>query len=100
MAGKCKVTEFMHADDPEENIENHHMDSNFAQLIKFCKFYGKFSSGVSLFINKIMCFTVLVDSFNMHVVDHINLMDPYYLIGKFGSYWKELCSVVQGSFVW
>ena len=27
-----------------------------------------------------MCFTILVDSFNMHVVDHINLIDPYYLI--------------------
>lgn len=34
----------------------------------------------------IMCFTILVDSFNMHVVDHINLVDPYYLIGiVFGS---------------
>ena len=58
-----------------------HLDRNFAELIHFCKFYGKFSIGVSLFINKIMCFTILVDSFNMHIVDHINLIDPYYLIG-------------------
>ena len=58
-----------------------HLDNNFAELIHFCKFYGKFSIGVSLFINKIMCFTILVDSFNMHIVDHINLIDPYYLIG-------------------
>lgn len=62
------------------------LDQNFAELIQFCKFYGKFSNGVSLFINKIMCFTILVDSFNMHIVDHINLIDPYYLIGiVFGS---------------
>lgn len=57
------------------------LDVNISQLINFCKFYGKFSNGVSLFINKIMCFTILVDSFNMHIVDHINLIDPYYLIG-------------------
>lgn len=57
------------------------MDKNFAELIHFCNFFGKFSIGVSLFINKIMCFTILVDSFNMHIVDHINLIDPYYLIG-------------------
>ena len=63
----------------EENGDK--MDDNFAELIIFCKFYGKFSNGVSLFINKIMCFTILVDSFNMHIVDHINLIDPYYLIG-------------------
>lgn len=56
------------------------VDTNFTQLIQFCKFYGKFSNGVSLFINKIMCFTILVDSFNMNIVDHINLIDPYYLI--------------------
>lgn len=59
---------------------NHMVDTNFTQLIQFCKFYGKFSNGVSLFINKIMCFTILVDSFNMNIVDHINLIDPYYLI--------------------
>ena len=27
-----------------------------------------------------MCFTILVDSFNMRIVDHINLVDPYYLM--------------------
>lgn len=57
------------------------LDHNVSELINFCKFYGKFSNGVSLFINKIMCFTILVDCFNMHIVDHINLIDPYYLIG-------------------
>jgi hypothetical protein len=35
---------------------------------------------VSLFIHKIMCFTILVDSFNMHIVDHINLIHPYSLL--------------------
>lgn len=62
-------------------IEESLLDVNFSELVKFCKFYAKFSNGVGLFINKIMCFTVLVDSFNMHIVDHINLIDPYYLIG-------------------
>ena len=49
-------------------------------IVKFCQYYGKYSCGVGLFISKIMCFTVLVDSFNMNVVDHINMIDPYYLI--------------------
>ena len=49
-------------------------------MLDFCRFYGKFSTGVSLFIHKIMCFTILVDSFNMHIVDHINLIHPYSLL--------------------
>ena len=66
---------------PEYEATENNLDVNISELINVCKFYGKFSNGVSLFINKIMCFTILVDSFNMHIVDHINLIDPYYLIG-------------------
>ena len=66
---------------PIQEASESSLDINVSQLINFCKFYGKFSNGVSLFINKIMCFTILVDCFNMHIVDHINLIDPYYLIG-------------------
>lgn len=51
--------------------------NNFSDLLDFCRFYGKYSTGVSLFIHKIMCFTILVDAFNMHIVDHINLIHPY-----------------------
>lgn len=56
------------------------LSNNFSDLLDFCRFYGKFSTGVSLFIHKIMCFTILVDSFNMHIVDHINLIHPYSLL--------------------
>lgn len=51
--------------------------NNFSDLLDFCSFYGKFSTGVSLFIHKVMCFAILVDSFNMNIVDHINLIHPY-----------------------
>lgn len=56
------------------------ISNNFSDLLDFCRFYGKFSTGVSLFVHKIMCFTIMVDSFNMHIVDHINLIHPYSLL--------------------
>jgi len=62
----------------DDDIEG--LDDNFTELMHFCRYFGKFSTGVSLFIHKVMCFTILVDSFNMHIVDHINLIQPYSLI--------------------
>lgn len=81
MATKSRLKMTQNYYDPySSNIEEHHHDSNMTHLIKFCQYYGKYSSGVGLFISKIMCFTILVDSFNMNIVDHINLIDPYYLM--------------------
>lgn len=51
----------------------------FLEVMNFCKYYGRFATGASLFIHMTMCFTILVDSFNMHVVDHMTLLDPYSL---------------------
>lgn len=70
MAGKTEV-------EKEKEIEG--LDDNFSDLMHFCRFYGKFSTGVSLFIHKVMCFSILLDSFNMHIVDHITLIRPYNL---------------------
>jgi len=77
------------AGDEVSTVEKSQND-NFSEIMKLCRFYGKFSSGVTLFIHIAMCFTILVDSFNMHVVDEISLIDPYSLIailcGVFGMY--------------
>jgi hypothetical protein len=62
----------------DENAED--IGNTLSDVIDFCKFYGKFSTGVSLFVHKIMCFTILVDSFNMQVLDQINLIEPYSLL--------------------
>lgn len=70
MAGKT-------SDEKEEDMEG--LDDNFTDLMHFCRFYGKFSTGASLFIHKVMCFSILLDSFNMHIVDHITLIRPYNL---------------------
>lgn len=51
--------------------------NNFSDLLDFCSFYGKYSTGVSLFIHKVMCFAILVDSFNSNIVENINLIHPY-----------------------
>jgi hypothetical protein len=56
------------------------IEDGFSQIIHFCDTFSCFSSGASLFINKILCFTILVDSFNMSIVKTIVLVDPYYLI--------------------
>ena len=58
----------------------HEIDSNFADVMVFCRFYGKFATGASLFIHKVMCFAILVDSFNMHKYHDIILFEPYCLI--------------------
>lgn len=70
MAGKTQ-------EEKEAEVEG--LDDNFVNLMHFCRYYGKFSTGASLFIHKVMCFVILLDSFNMHIVDHINLIKPYSL---------------------
>lgn len=69
MAGKSKE------DDDIEDI-----NESFAEVMHFSTYYGKFGTGVTLFIHKVMCFTILVDSFNMHKYHHISLIQPYTLI--------------------
>jgi hypothetical protein len=54
--------------------------NNFSELLDFCSFFGKFSTGVSLFIHKVMCFAILVDTFNMHIVENVNIIHPYYVL--------------------
>jgi hypothetical protein len=59
-------------------------ETNIGELIKFSDFYGKFSNGVSLFVLKILCFTILLDSFNMYIVKNIVVLNPdslFYMIG-------------------
>ena len=51
-------------------------DRNIIEIIKFSKFYAKFSNGVSLFILKILCFALILDSFNQYMVDRVNILDP------------------------
>lgn len=46
-----------------------------------CKYFGKFSNGITLFILKILCFVILVDSFNINIVSSIIVIDPYYILG-------------------
>ena len=65
---------------PKPELESKGLDDNFTEVMHFCRYFGKFSTGVSLFVHKIMCFTILLDSFNMHIVDHINLIEPYSLV--------------------
>jgi hypothetical protein len=56
-------------------------NENFKDVVESCRFFGKFSNGVALFITKILCFVILVDSFNIHIVDTIVIIDPYYILG-------------------
>ena len=56
-------------------------NSNFTDVINCCKFFAKFSNGVSLFILKILVFVILVDAFNINVVKNIVVIDPYYILG-------------------
>lgn len=58
-------------------------DVNIINLTRTCIFYGKFATGTSLFISKIMIFTILVDCFNMNIVGSILLVKPYELIAIF-----------------
>jgi len=56
-------------------------NENFKDVIDSCNFFGKFSNGVALFILKILCFVILVDSFNINIVESIIIIDPYYILG-------------------
>lgn len=56
-------------------------NDNFRDVIESCRFFGKFSNGVTLFILKILCFVILVDSFNIHIVNTLIVIDPYYILG-------------------
>ena len=51
-------------------------EKNFIELIKFSRFFGKFSNGFSLYILKILCFVILIDSFNMYVIKIVNVLNP------------------------
>jgi hypothetical protein len=65
----------------DQNLEEEKkIDSGFIEIVHFSEFFAKFACGSSLFINKILCFTILVDSFNMNIVETIVLVDPYYLL--------------------
>ena len=55
--------------------------SNFAEVIENCRYFGKFSNGITLFILQILCFVILVDSFNINIVSSIIVIDPYYIFG-------------------
>jgi type IV secretory pathway VirB3-like protein len=56
-------------------------NSSFSEVIECCHFFGKFSNGITLFIMKILCFVILVDSFNINIVSSIIVIDPYYILG-------------------
>lgn len=56
-------------------------NSSFSEVIDCCHFFGKFSNGITLFILKILCFVILVDSFNINIVSSIIVIDPYYILG-------------------
>ena len=63
-----------------KDSEDTDKDVSFSEVMHFCNYYGKFATGASLFIHKAMCFTILVDSFNMHKVQQLSLMEPYNLL--------------------
>lgn len=58
-------------------------DVTFVNLNRTCTFYGKFSTGTSLFILQIMLFTILVDCSNMNIVKNLVVIEPYYIIAIF-----------------
>lgn len=56
-------------------------NKNFLDVINCCRYFGKFSNGVTLFVLKVLAFVILVDSFNLNVVSTIVVIDPYYILG-------------------
>ena len=48
-----------------KNIKDKNTLNNLDEIDNICRMFGKFSSGVSLFIMIILCFVILVDSFNI-----------------------------------
>lgn len=65
------------------NRKEMEIDQTFVNLNRTCTFYGKFSTGASLFILKIMLFTIIVDCMNMNVVKNLLVIDPYYIVAIF-----------------
>lgn len=61
--------------------ENQIKNSQFSDVIDSCRYFGKFSNGTTLFILKILCFVILVDSFNINIVSSIIVIDPHYIFG-------------------
>lgn len=61
------------------SMESQQKSRGFYEVSKICNYYGKFSNGVTLFISKILCFLILLDSFNLHLVSQILLLDPAYI---------------------
>lgn len=56
-------------------------NQNFTDVIACCKFFAKFSNGVTLFVMKVLAFVILVDAFNINVVSTIVVIDPFYILG-------------------
>ena len=63
------------------NIECQKTKENLNDIENTCKIFGKFSTGVSLFILIILCFVILVDSFNIQIVKQIIVIEPGYILG-------------------
>lgn len=61
--------------------EFQNMNQNFTDVISCCRFFGKFSNGVTLFVLKVLVFVILVDAFNINIVSSIVVIDPYYILG-------------------
>lgn len=59
-------------------------EDNFNEIVTFSDYYGKFSNGVSLFVTKILCFTVMIDSFNMYMVNNVSVLNPDHLFSMIG----------------
>jgi Na+/H+-translocating membrane pyrophosphatase len=63
------------------NIDDENAISNFNDIISTCRMFGKFSNGVSQFITIIVSFVILLDNFNIQIVDTIIVIEPFYLLG-------------------
>lgn len=61
--------------------EFQNINEGFVDIINCCRFFGKFSNGVTLFVLKILAFVILVDAFNINIVSTIIVIDPYYILG-------------------
>ena len=62
-------------------IEDEAAIKNFDQITVTCRMFGKLSNGVALFILIVLCFVILVDSFNIQIVDTIIVIEPFYILG-------------------
>ena len=74
-------------------------NSNFTDVINCCKFFSKFSNGVTLFVLKVLVFVILVDAFNINVVSSIVVIDPYYILYHIDSGTQALTvlGIVEGA---